>query len=82
MTIEQKLEKKINTIVQLTGEYPKELEVTKQEQEQLETDNFRGVKLIVKQEALMNREEIICRINELQKTISKLKVTIKNIYLR
>lgn len=48
MNIEQKLEKKINTIVQLTGEYPKELEVTKQEQEQLETDNFRGVKLIVK----------------------------------
>ena len=29
MTIEQKLEKKINTIVQLTGEYPKEIEVTK-----------------------------------------------------
>ena len=67
MTIEQKLEKKINTIVQLTGEYPKEIEVTKQEQEQLETDNFRGVKLIVKQKALMNREEIIYRINELQK---------------
>ena len=58
MTIEQKLEKKINTIVQLTGEYPKEIEVTKQEQEQLETDNFRGVKLIVKQEALMNREDL------------------------
>lgn len=48
MTIEQKLEKKINTIVQLTGEYPKEIEVTEQEEEQLETDNFRGVKLIVK----------------------------------
>lgn len=48
MAIEHKLEKKINTIVQLTGEYPKEIEVTKQEQEQLETDNFRGVKLIVK----------------------------------
>ena len=48
MTIEQKLEKKINTIVQLTGEYPNKLEVTKQEQEQLGTDNFRGVKLIVK----------------------------------
>ena len=48
MTIEQKLEKKINTIVRLTGKYPKNLEVTKQEQEQLETDNFRGVKLIVK----------------------------------
>lgn len=48
MTIEQKLEKKINTIVQLTREYPKEIEVTKQEQEQLKTDNFRGVKLIVK----------------------------------
>lgn len=30
MIIEQKLEKKINTIVQLTGEYPKDLEVTKQ----------------------------------------------------
>lgn len=29
-----------------------------------------------------NREEIIYRINELQKTMSKLKVTIKNIYLR
>lgn len=37
MTIEQKLEKKINTIVQLTGEYPKEIEITKQEQEQLES---------------------------------------------
>ena len=48
MTIEQKLEKKINIIVLITGEYPKEIEVTKQEQEQLETDNFRGVKLIVK----------------------------------
>lgn len=48
MNIEQKLEKKINTIVQLTGEYPRELEVTKQEHEQLGTDNFRGVKLIVK----------------------------------
>ena len=58
MTIEQKLEKKINTIVQLTGEYPKVIEVTKQEQEQLETDTFRGVKLIVKQEALMNREDL------------------------
>ena len=48
MTIEQKLEKKINSIIQITGEYPKEIEITKQEQEQLETDNFRGVKLIVK----------------------------------
>lgn len=48
MTIEQKLEKKINSIIQITGEYPKEIEITKQEQEQLETDNFRCVKLIVK----------------------------------
>lgn len=58
MTIEQKLEKKINSIIQITGEYPKEIEITKQEQEQLETDNFRCVKLIVKQEALMNREDL------------------------
>ena len=48
MTIEQKLEKKINSIIRLTGEYPKELEVTKQEKEQLGTDNFRGAKIIVK----------------------------------
>lgn len=48
MTIEQKLEKRINSIIRLTGEYPKEIEVAKQEQEQLGTDNFRGVKLIVK----------------------------------
>lgn len=48
MTIEQKLEKKINSIIQMTGDYPKEIEITKQEQEQLGTDNFRGVKLIVK----------------------------------
>lgn len=48
MTIEQKLEKKINSIIQMTGEYPKEIEITKQEQEQLRTDNFRGVKIIVK----------------------------------
>lgn len=48
MTIEQKLEKRINSIIQITGEYPKEIEITKQEQEQLGTDNFRGVKIIVK----------------------------------
>lgn len=37
MTIEQKLEKRINSIIQITGEYPKEIEITKQEQEQLES---------------------------------------------
>lgn len=47
MTVEQKLEKRINSIIRLTGEYPKKLEVTKEEKEQLGTNNFRGVKLIV-----------------------------------
>lgn len=48
LTVEQKLEKKINSIIQMTGEYPKELEVTKEETEQLATDNFRGIKLKIK----------------------------------
>ena len=33
MTIEQKLQKRINTIIQLTGDYPKEIEITKEEWE-------------------------------------------------
>lgn len=48
MTIEQKLEKRINTIVQLTGEYPKEIEITREEAEQIGKDTFRNIKLIIK----------------------------------
>lgn len=35
MTIEQKLERKINTIIQLTGDYPEEIEITKEEYNEL-----------------------------------------------
>lgn len=43
--IEKKIEKKINTIIQITGEYPKQIEVTQEEYEQLGQDTFMGVKL-------------------------------------
>lgn len=49
MTIEKKLEKRINTIIQLTGTYPKEMEVTKEEYKQIGQDNFMGVKLKIKE---------------------------------
>ncbi len=49
MTIENKLEKRIKTIVQMTGEYPKQMEVTKEEYEQLRQETFRGVKLKIKE---------------------------------
>ena len=48
LTIEQKINKRINTIIQITGEYPKQLEITKEEAKQLKADNFRGVKLKIK----------------------------------
>ena len=49
MNIKKKIEKRINTIVQITKEYPKEVKVTKEEWEQLEKkDKFLNVKLIVK----------------------------------
>ena len=49
MNIEKKIEKRINTIVQITKEYPKEVKVTKEEWEQLgKKDKFLNVKLIVK----------------------------------
>ena len=49
MTIEQKLQKRINTIIQLTGDYPKEIEITKEEWEQLrKPDKFLNVKLKIK----------------------------------
>lgn len=47
--IEKKIEKKINTIIQITGEYPKQIEVTKEEYEQLGQDTFMGVKLKIKE---------------------------------
>lgn len=47
--IEKKIEKKINTTIQITGEYPKQIEVTKEEYEQLGQDTFMGVKLKIKE---------------------------------
>ena len=49
MDIQKKLEKKINNIIQLTGEYPEQMNITKEEWEQLgKIDKFKNVKLIVK----------------------------------
>ena len=47
--IEKKIEKKINTIIQITGEYPKQIEVTQEEYEQLGEYTFMGVKLKIKE---------------------------------
>jgi len=49
MNIQKKLEKRINTIIQLSGTYPEQLEVTKEEYEELGQDTFRGVKLKIKE---------------------------------
>lgn len=49
MSIERKIEKKIYTIIEITKEYPKQIEITKEEWEQLgKLDKFMNVKLIVK----------------------------------
>lgn len=48
MKIEKELEKRINTIIQLSGIYPKEMEVTKEEYKQIGQDSFMGVKLKIK----------------------------------
>jgi len=48
MNIQKKLEKRINTIIQLSGTYPEQLEITKEEYEELKQDTFRGVKLKIK----------------------------------
>ena len=49
MNIEKKIEKRINTIIQISKEYPKQIEITKEEWEQLgKQDKFMNVKLIVK----------------------------------
>ncbi len=49
MTIEHKLQKRINTIIQITKEYPKEIEITQEEYEQIGQDTFGGVKLKIKE---------------------------------
>lgn len=47
-TTEKKLQKKINTIIQLSGTYPEQIEVTKEEREQIGQDTYMGVKLKIK----------------------------------
>ena len=55
MKMEQKLTKKINTIITITGEYPKEIEVTREEynqllqEEEIKENKFMGVKLKIKE---------------------------------
>lgn len=50
MKIENKLEKKIKTLIQITGEYPKEIEITKEEYKELHIKDkkFRNVILKIK----------------------------------
>lgn len=54
MNIQKKLQKRIDTIAQLTGEYPKAMKISEKEykelQQDLHTDNiteFRNCKLII-----------------------------------
>ncbi len=47
--IEKKIEKKINTIIQITGTYPEQIEVTQEEYDELGEDTFMGVKLKIKE---------------------------------
>ena len=54
MKIEQKLEKRINSIIELTREYPKEIKITQEEYNKLkqelkvnEISNFRNIKITV-----------------------------------
>lgn len=46
--IEKKIEKKINTIIQISGTYPEQIEVTQEEYDELGEDTFMGVKLKIK----------------------------------
>lgn len=39
MKIEQKLQKRINTIIQITGDYPEEIEITEEEYNELASRN-------------------------------------------
>lgn len=52
MTIQQKLEKRINSIIELTGQYPEELKLTKEEYNKLKQElkaneliKFRNIKI-------------------------------------
>lgn len=49
MNIQKKLEKRINTIIQLSGTYPEQIEITKEEYDELGEDTFMGVKLKIKE---------------------------------
>lgn len=53
MNIQKKLQKRIDTIVQLTGEYPKAIKISEKEYKELQQDlhiditEFRNCKLII-----------------------------------
>ena len=49
MNIKKQLEKRINTIIQLSGTYPEQIEVTQEEYDELGEDTFMGVKLKIKE---------------------------------
>ena len=48
MKIENKLRKRIKTITLMTGEYPKEIEITLEEYNEINLDKFQGVKLKIR----------------------------------
>lgn len=48
MKIENILKKRIKTITLMTGEYPKEIEITLEEYKELGLNKFEGVKLKVR----------------------------------
>lgn len=48
MKIENKLRKRIKTITLMTGKYPKEIEITPEEYNQINLDKFEGVKLKIR----------------------------------
>ena len=54
MNIEKKLEKRINTTIQLVEVYPKEIEVTKEEYDEIGKDTFIGVKLKIEEGYIWN----------------------------
>lgn len=49
MNIEKKLEKRINAIIQLSGTYPEQIEITKEDYDELRQYTFMGVKLKIKE---------------------------------
>lgn len=51
MKVENVIHRRIKTVAIVKGEYPKEIEITQEEYEQLgKVDKFEGVKLKIKQE--------------------------------